>query len=98
MGADACPVLVGEGSWLFVSIEKLTTEAPVNGGRNYLLTEVVIKFGYMLETLDNLTILVLFVNDVNKSGRTNRAFGTCEKASGRGNQQEILLIYIGCSA
>ena len=35
MGADACPVLVGEGSWLFVSIEKLTTEAPVNGGRNY---------------------------------------------------------------
>ena len=35
MGADACPVLVGEGSWLFVSTEKLTTEAPVNGGRNY---------------------------------------------------------------
>jgi hypothetical protein len=44
MGADACPVLVGEGSWLFVSFflsteqnrtEKLTTEAPVNGGRNY---------------------------------------------------------------
>jgi hypothetical protein len=34
MGADACPVPEGEGSWLeFYS--KLTTEAPVNGGRNY---------------------------------------------------------------
>jgi hypothetical protein len=34
MGADACPVPEGEGSWLFVK-KKLTTEAPVNGGRNY---------------------------------------------------------------
>ena len=30
MGADACPVPEGEGSWC-----ELTTEAPVNGGRNY---------------------------------------------------------------
>ena len=30
MGADACPVPEGEGSWW-----KLTTEVPVNGGRNY---------------------------------------------------------------
>jgi len=35
MGADACPVLEGQGSWLFTSVEKLTTEAPVNGGCNY---------------------------------------------------------------
>jgi len=34
MGADACPVPEGEGSWLFLW-KKLTTEAPVNGGRNY---------------------------------------------------------------
>ena len=34
MGADACPVPEGQGSWLFVS-KKLATEAPVNGGRNY---------------------------------------------------------------
>ena len=34
MGADACPVPEGEGSWLSLW-EKLTTEAPVNGGRNY---------------------------------------------------------------
>ena len=34
MGADACPVPEGEGSWLFY-LKKLTTEAPVNGGRNY---------------------------------------------------------------
>jgi hypothetical protein len=33
MGADACPVPVGERSGL--SLEKLATEAPVNGGRNY---------------------------------------------------------------
>ena len=51
MGADACPVLVGEGSWLFVSIEKLTTEAPVNGGRNYdgFLLRAVNKDNYILE-------------------------------------------------
>ncbi len=35
MGADACPVPEGRGSWLVISIAKLTTEAPVNGGRNY---------------------------------------------------------------
>ncbi len=35
MGADACPVPEGQGSWLVISIAKLTTEAPVNGGRNY---------------------------------------------------------------
>ena len=35
MGADACPVPEGQGSWLEISILKLTTEAPVNGGRNY---------------------------------------------------------------
>jgi hypothetical protein len=34
MGADACPVPEGEGSWLSLW-EKLATEAPVNGGRNY---------------------------------------------------------------
>ncbi len=34
MGADACPVPEGQGSWLAISIAKLTTEAPVNGGRN----------------------------------------------------------------
>jgi hypothetical protein len=64
MGADACPVLVGERSWLSVSIEKLTTEAPVNGGRNYDGPKVkpaqliifyrnvlaLVKLNYMLET------------------------------------------------
>ncbi len=35
MGADACPVPEGQGSWLEASVSKLTTEAPVNGGRNY---------------------------------------------------------------
>ena len=37
MGADACPVPEGKGSWLFMGLpmEKLATEAPVNGGRNY---------------------------------------------------------------
>ncbi len=34
MGADACPVPEGPGSWLETSVSKLTTEAPVNGGRN----------------------------------------------------------------
>ena len=36
MGADACPVPEGKGSWLFMGLpmEKLATEAPVNGGRN----------------------------------------------------------------
>ncbi len=34
MGADACPVPEGQGSWLVISIAKLTTEAPVNSGRN----------------------------------------------------------------
>ncbi len=34
MGADACPVLEGQGSWLETSVSKLTTEAPVDGGRN----------------------------------------------------------------
>ncbi len=35
MGADACPVPEGQGSWLETSVSKLTTEAPVNGVRNY---------------------------------------------------------------
>jgi hypothetical protein len=35
MGADACPVPEGQGSWLETSVSKLTTEAPVNGGCNY---------------------------------------------------------------
>ncbi len=35
MGADACPVPEGQGSWLETSVSKLTTEAPVNGSRNY---------------------------------------------------------------
>ncbi len=35
MGADACPVPEGQGSWLETSVSKLTTEAPVDGGRNY---------------------------------------------------------------
>ena len=35
MGADACPVPEGQRSWLETSVSKLTTEAPVNGGRNY---------------------------------------------------------------
>ncbi len=34
MGADACPVPEGQGSWLETSVSKLTTEAPVNGGRD----------------------------------------------------------------
>ncbi len=34
MGADACPGPEGQGSWLETSVSKLTTEAPVNGGRN----------------------------------------------------------------
>ena len=33
MGADACPVPEGKRSWLWF-IQKLTTEAPVNGGCN----------------------------------------------------------------
>ncbi len=51
MGADACPVLVGEGSWLFVSAEKLTTEAPVNGGHNYdgFTIRAIKKDNYILE-------------------------------------------------
>ena len=70
MGADACPVPEGEGSWLFEFCysKKLTTEAPVNGGRNYpsgqqnndRMTRVVIKFGYMLESLVILTLLCFF--------------------------------------
>ena len=64
MGADACPVPEGEGSWLS-HWEKLATEAPVNGGRNYFegryfndrKTEVVLKFGYMLESLVTLVLL-----------------------------------------
>ncbi len=35
MGADACPVPEGQGSWLESFDSKLTTEAPVNGGCNY---------------------------------------------------------------
>ncbi len=34
MGADACPVPEGQESWIETSVSKLTTEAPVNGGRN----------------------------------------------------------------
>ncbi len=38
MGADACPVPEGQESWLETpalrKVLKLTTEAPVNGGRN----------------------------------------------------------------
>ena len=49
MGADACPVPEGQGSWLAISIAKLTTEAPVNGGRNYDgYFRAVIKENYML--------------------------------------------------
>jgi hypothetical protein len=33
MGADACPVLEDEMSWS--SQEKLASEVPVNGSRNY---------------------------------------------------------------
>ena len=49
-----------QGSRLFPSGEKLATEAPVNGGRNYdgpkvnnefSSTRALVKFGYMLETL-----------------------------------------------
>ena len=54
MGADACPVPEGEGSWLFPLGEKLTTEAPVNGGCNYDSPKVnsiaLVKPNYMLET------------------------------------------------
>ena len=65
MGADACPVLVGERSWLFVSIEKLTTEAPVNGGNNYDCPKVkselaLVKLNCMLETPLKLLILNRF--------------------------------------
>ena len=53
MGADACPVPEGEGSWLFWFQEKLTTEAPVNGGCNYDSPKVnciaLVKPNYMLE-------------------------------------------------
>lgn len=50
MGADACPVPEGQGSWLEISISKLTTEAPVNGGRNYDGNfRAVFKENYMLE-------------------------------------------------
>ena len=50
MGADACPVPEGQGSWLVISIAKLTTEAPVNGGRNYDgYFRAVLKENYMLE-------------------------------------------------
>ena len=68
MGADACPVPEGEGSWLSLW-EKLATEAPVNGGRNYfpvvtlttVKAEVVVKFGYMLESLVTLVLLGPFL-------------------------------------
>ena len=45
---------VKEGGQLFGA--KLTTEAPVNGGRNYG-SIVVVKFGYMLETLSIREVL-----------------------------------------
>ena len=32
---DTCPVLEGQGEWLFNLLKKLRTQAPVNGGRNY---------------------------------------------------------------
>ena len=37
---------------------KLLIEAPVNGGRNYRWTTVVVKSGYMLESPDDAEVLV----------------------------------------
>jgi len=56
--------------------EKLTTEAPVNGGRNYEKL-VVVKFGYMLENLSIRRYSLVI------SG-SNNPFGA-------GNQQERLI-------
>jgi len=54
MGVDACPVPEGKRSWLRSSDWKLTTEAPVNGGRNSdgpkVKTQALVKPNYMLET------------------------------------------------
>ncbi len=36
MEADACPVPEGKRNWFSnICLEKLVTEVPVNGGRNY---------------------------------------------------------------
>jgi hypothetical protein len=39
----------GYAEVLAASAAKHRSQAPVNGGRNYQLTEVVVKLGYMLE-------------------------------------------------
>jgi hypothetical protein len=39
----------GYAELLAGSPAKQRSQAPVNGGRNYQLTEVVVKLGYMLE-------------------------------------------------
>jgi hypothetical protein len=39
----------GYAALLATSVAKQQSQAPVNGGRNYQLTEVVVKLGYMLE-------------------------------------------------
>jgi len=41
----------GYAEVLAASAAKHRSQAPVNGGRNYQLTEVVVKLGYMLEHL-----------------------------------------------
>ena len=64
---------VKEGGQRFFGSVKLTTEAPVNGGRNYEPL-VVVKFGYMLEPLS--------------IRRYSVAFATSDNPFGAGNQQE----------
>jgi hypothetical protein len=59
MRADACPVLEGEGSWLLTSVEKLTTEAPVNGGRNYKINRCSYKIELYAGTSLYLWLLFL---------------------------------------
>ena len=57
--------------------EKPRTEAPVNGGRNYRWTTVVVKSGYMLGSPEYPDLLALKI----KKGSSNND-------SGADNQQE----------
>ena len=70
-----CRKVKGMGYCLFGD-EKLLTEAPVNGGRNYEQV-VVVKFGYMLE---NLSI-----------HRYSPDYSGSDNPCGADNQQERLL-------
>jgi len=70
---------VKEGGYRSFGIEKLATEAPVNGGRNYEPL-VVVKFGYMLEHLS--------------IRRYSPAAAGSDNPIGAGNQQERSLLML----